>query len=1034
MMNEIHSLSHTYFQKVVKTKEQYDNSYKYTQDKSLAYAPMIYELVENSQSILPQCIDPLCKLLFYFKNDYNKMLNLITYTEKSKYEDFAFCISHCFYENIFSPNTVSNRLLLLIYFLLDQEIDKLAVSTSVLSFLDVSFLSRLFKNLSRKEDIKSFLKITLSSTILKLENDDDKYICLDFEKIKDSIKVQASNKNNKLFPAYFNSLNDIKKIDNINKYLLSNIKPSRFSLHRNPSNQRNTKTFIYNDDAITDFFLYWPIVNNASIYLSELKNISEDNLLKELTKSELDLLSRNETDNITLSFLLKQISLIDDDSTIFTSSKLIKNIKGSNNPEKIATLYKISFARVKEIIDDLLYTLIHNASLIPNSIKCICAMIAKLLKLKFPDISDINLNSFIGKFFFDELIFPILFNPLYNGIITTTIISEQTRSNVITITKIIKKIIRGNLFNGTFDGEYSMTLFNMYIVEIMPSIIKFFDYLLQVKLPNCIEQAIADKEKGNNVVSSYDYFKDYPNEKMEHQSICFTWSDLVLVYEVIKNNGDVFISDPKELFSKTYKKLTFYENAFRNKQEINENENTKTYLLLTNIDYSKEFEMKINSLSKQEKFSFESCDTSENTNEKFILARVKYCISTIIRHLNILTRANFFIDASESTENFVIGLNKMIELEGFSEMLREKTIPLSWYGLYLQSNIGNIPVPHRRANYFQLYEELLKDSYTNLDNIQKDESLNYIFQKAQNCKKLIGIIDHSLENLKKIDSIIELKYIVSSVSVPVILQEIVLKKECIKLEVVDKALPLKKTSFFDKTKNIDFPCNTILQFIDKFPKYNKCPNPDNLLPHQEKLCFHISLETYFDIMSKYIYKEESLSNYTDEQKNNIIENVITFIQKKLYDRIFPIQPNTLDSVLQNNAIDLCGMKSEQLLGNSHLLNKQIIEAGLKYYKYIEKAKCPLEKLEAFIKINDLIKTNLAFCCGVNNIQEDLIIDALAYLILLTQPSHFYSNFSYIELYITNKKKPLWKKWIDLLLKVLNRAKVIKKDDFFKEKI
>ena len=30
----------------------------------------------------------------------------------------------------------------------------------------------------------------------------------------------------------------------------------------------------------------------------------------------------------------------------------------------------------------------------------------------------------------------------------------------------------------------------------------------------------------------------------------------------------------------------------------------------------------------------------------------------------------------------------MISLEGFSEMLKEKTLPIEWFGLYLQSNIS----------------------------------------------------------------------------------------------------------------------------------------------------------------------------------------------------------------------------------------------------------------------------------------------------------------------------------------------------------
>ena len=59
---------------------------------------------------------------------------------------------------------------------------------------------------------------------------------------------------------------------------------------------------------------------------------------------------------------------------------------------------------------------------------------------------------------------------------------------------------------------------------------------------------------------------------------------------------------------------------------------------------------------------------------------------------------------NQTVHNFVKGLNKMIELEGFSEILKDQTIPLSWFGLYLESNIEGIPYAHKRNNYSILYK------------------------------------------------------------------------------------------------------------------------------------------------------------------------------------------------------------------------------------------------------------------------------------------------------------------------------------------
>ena len=51
----------------------------------------------------------------------------------------------------------------------------------------------------------------------------------------------------------------------------------------------------------------------------------------------------------------------------------------------------------------------------------------------------------------------------------------------------------------------------------------------------------------------------------------------------------------------------------------------------------------------------------------------------------------------------------MISLEGFSEMLKEKTLPIEWFGLYLQSNIANIPFEYKTNNYAKLYNEFKDD-------------------------------------------------------------------------------------------------------------------------------------------------------------------------------------------------------------------------------------------------------------------------------------------------------------------------------------
>ena len=190
------------------------------------------------------------------------------------------------------------------------------------------------------------------------------------------------------------------------------------------------------------------------------------------------------------------------------------------------------------------------------------------------------------------------------------------------------------------------------------------------------------------------------------------------VFDLIHNPSKAFNyqNEMKQLISK----ISEIENELKQKEEdlIERERNI--------IIKEEKLNEKINE-KKDKKISFQSKqDLSAANNETFILSRVKYCINTIIKHLNPLSKTNFFVDEKESTENFVKGLNKMISLEGFSEMLKEKTLPIEWFGLYLQSNIENIPSEYKSHNYAQLYNELIVESEKKLNKIQNDNSLNTI--------------------------------------------------------------------------------------------------------------------------------------------------------------------------------------------------------------------------------------------------------------------------------------------------------------------
>ena len=187
-----------------------------------------------------------------------------------------------------------------------------------------------------------------------------------------------------------------------------------------------------------------------------------------------------------------------------------------------------------------------------------------------------------------------------------------------------------------------------------------------------------------------------------------------------------------------------------------------------------------------------------------------------MKHLNILSKSNFYSNETDSTKDFVKDLNKMIHMEGFSEILKEKKLPLEWYGLYLQSNIENIPQNYKENNYALLYNELIEESKKNLLKIQNDDSLNILYSKIINSEKMIDIglnnLKRTVNNKIKYDAI---EFIKNSNN-PVIL-DIGKQNEQITYIGIREDTHIKKKNETNDKNIISIKCKNIIEFCNNFP-------------------------------------------------------------------------------------------------------------------------------------------------------------------------------------------------------------------------
>ena len=124
LLKKIEKKCYEYFQLRMSIQEIYDHgSQSLTGDapsKKIAYI-----VSDKPQNELPQCYDPLYKLMFYFRESNELTLKLIEKCPKENFDQLANFICNYFYVNIFSSTFLNENLLTIIYLLLEKEVDKI---------------------------------------------------------------------------------------------------------------------------------------------------------------------------------------------------------------------------------------------------------------------------------------------------------------------------------------------------------------------------------------------------------------------------------------------------------------------------------------------------------------------------------------------------------------------------------------------------------------------------------------------------------------------------------------------------------------------------------------------------------------------------------------------------------------------------------------------------------------------------------------------------------------------------------------------
>ena len=710
-----------------------------------------------------------------------------------------------------------------------------------------------------------------------------------------------------------------------------------------------------------------------------------------------------------------QIKNSQNDLNIFSNGKFLNNLLAVDYPTDILTLYQIEFFKIIEIIDELFSNLMNNIYLIPYSVKCICKMIFLLFRKKNPNISIIEQNILISRFFFSKLFLPIFKNPGFGALINNFIISGTTIHNLEIISQVIEKFLSGNLIKtDEYDGDFSP--FNRYFLNKMPEALKFFEKIIKVSLPPFIENLINGYLPNDY---AFNYFKENPEEVVLHKSICFSLDDFLVLLSNMNNCKNKLFNNKNAInLEKTFNRFFSTNNQkiideLKEKEEfekiVNEKKKKekkgrkilKFFLftdLLVNNKYLKLFKFEQN----KPNFTLKELQQTQNENErqKNNVIKIKNFLSSLLYNYRTLVKTDFDEGTTLNTIKILRELKKFMKTSNF---VIDGSIPSEWYVNSLITQLKLLS-PELQSNDF---ETLFKSFEVDIKNSIKEldfETISVCLGKVKFAQR--GKVYY--ENAKKAIIDLELnqkaQLIIEKEPIPVIININYNKKE-FKIEKGKSIKEVPQSEIFRDNNEKKKNCPSIESFVFKFPNIEQFQlyDDEDLFDVEKELKISEGISDYFKIIKDYLTQNLKIEESSTEFQN-INNKIYDYVMEKIYEKIYPTFPQENDNIIFRNCILLSWVEPKHFIsGKKNYIFDSFLPDVTGFFNKIENEKSPRKKLlymsKIFISIENVVKFN-----GDNkDIGVDDQLPILTYAFIKTHPFLIYTNYKFMELFLGEKK-------------------------------
>ena len=1023
--NYLKELFFKYYETKIKIRKEFEIIRSL--DKNIKNFTSEYYLEKNIESELCDTVGTIKNLLFLIRNNYDyitKIVSLIEETdEQEKVDSLVELFCNQFYDNILIPNPEQEELLILMYKLLEEEITPMN-SASVDEFLsDNTFLGKFISSYINKRELKVFLKMLLNPLILSIENSGLECMDMSLQNINREVNKRKDERiSDKNFDAW---LREIPKTNiNFKKYYMpGNEEINEDDVKEEKKDDTKQEKIVYNSD-----------------YKEEL---TLDKIYNKIT---------NEKNNDIKEIYLYQLEQIGNDPDIFTNAGIklvINDTYFQNNRQLILKKYFENFLFIKDKIDYLIQALIDRISTIPYTVRCICKVISLLMQKKFPSLPTFLRNSFIGKFIFDKCIFPVL--SLENkNVMDSRIFSQNTKRCLNVIISVLSNANRCSLYPTTTDTE--KTVFNYYLFEIIPLINKFYEKVIDIELPKTLEELIAkvklkieqnidnkifhfrrknikrridptkkeieikkEPEKLEEEIK-YNYFKNNDDEIMHLESICFSAQDILFILSLIQKKPKLFEGLPDyKFFSKTIERIKAEDERLQN--IVRKNGINKQFFIV----FQEEKNLKLENLIRNNSSNV-STFSSINQDSDIICKRIKFCIKTILKDLNLLNNKDYsYLNRAISTNKFFGAIKKTLNNITYSSGETDK-IPLKWYGQYLYNNKKGLSEIYQNDDYEKLYIELLEEE----ENILKELKLfssTIITRDGMNLRcaeNLLDKVKYDLGDIEEAKKFVKIEKFIDTEKIEVCMR---FKEEKDDKNSSEK-LPMviitdisecnhQKNATDDNDKKNKSLAHTLFikDFINKFTDNSqnmdknslnyklKIFSTEDIINSERKNGIFKTMKMYMNLVKKRIKEPIINEGLFNDLPNigEIAEKIEDHILRQIYKDVFPPEQKE-DVIFYQRTKCLNWVTPEQLDIKTIYINQ--LGFAIDSIRQIDEARSVLDKLDLIASAHTSVNNTIKFSSGKDDDSgQDEMTPILQYIILKAHPKRMHSNINYIKCFL-----------------------------------